>query len=142
MKSYKLKWPMTLGIIGSIYSVVVGFIIAFLATGGVIPGFEPVDFGRMRLLISIMAIAGPVFGLIGASLVYNNHKVAGVLMLFAVIEYFVVGALIGRSNSIPYLLIGGIGTLFVLISGMMTLVYPQLNNEDRPQYFKHPTVER
>lgn len=142
MESYKLKWPMILGIIGSIYSVVVGFIIAFLATGGVIPGFERIDFGRMWLLISIMAIAGPVFGLIGASLVYHNHKVAGVLMLFAVIEYFVVGALIGRSNSIPYLLVGGIGTLFVLISGMMSLVYPQLDNEDRVHYFKHPTVER
>lgn len=142
MKSYKLKWPMILGIIGSIYSVVVGFLIAFLATGGIIPGYERVDFGKMWLLISIMAIVGPVFGLIGASLVYHNHKVAGVLMLFAVVEYFVVGALISKTNSIPYLLIGGIGTLFMLISGLMTLVYPQLNNEDKPHYFKHPTVER
>lgn len=142
MKSYKLRWPMILGIIGSIYSVIIGFIIAFLATGGKVPGFEIVDFGRMWLLIAIMAIAGPVIGLIGSSIVLQNSKVAGVLMLFAVAEYFVVGVLIGKVNAVPYLLLGGIGTLFILISGMMALIYPHLDNEERHHYFNRPHTER
>lgn len=141
MKTYKLKWPMILGIIGSIYAVIVGFIIGFLATGGVVPGFGSVSFGRMWLLITIMAIAGPVIGLVGASITRNAPKVAGVLLLFAVVEYFVVGVLIGRQSTIPYLLIGGIGTLFMFISAMMALVYPMLP-EDNKYTYKTPHVER
>ncbi len=139
MKSYKLRWPMILGIIGSIYSVVVGFLIAFLATGGRLLGNEVMDFGRMWLLITIMAIVGPVIGLIGASVTYQNSKVAGVLMLFSVAIYFVVAVLIGRTSSVPYLLLGGIGTLFTLISGVMTLVYPMIDDEEHHAYYHmHP----
>ena len=120
MKSYKLKWPMILGIIGAIYSVIVGFIIGFLAT--------------MWLLVTVMAIAGPVIGLVGASIVRNNPKVGGVLMLFAVVEYFVICVLIGRPTTIPYLLVGGIGILFMFISGIMSLVYPMLDDETKYTY--------
>lgn len=134
MKSYKLKWPMILGIIGAIYSVIVGFIIGFLATGGKVPGFPTADFGRMWLLVTVMAIAGPVIGLVGASIVRSNPKVGGVLMLFAVVEYFVICVLIGRPTTVPYLLVGGIGILFMFISGIMSLVYPMLDDETKYTY--------
>ena len=134
MKSYKLKWPMTLGIIGAIYSVIVGFIIGYLATGGKVPGFPTADFGRMWLLVTVMAIVGPVIGLVGASIVRNNPKVGGVLLLFSVVEYFVVCVLLGRPTTIPYLLMGSIGVLFMFISGIMALVYPMVDEDGRYIY--------
>ena len=50
-------------------------------------------------------------------------------MLLSVVEYFVVSFLIGLMSAVPFLIFGGIGTAFLLISGMMGLLYPMMNIE-------------
>ena len=136
MNTNRFTWPMILGIIGAVLSVVVGFTIAFFATGGRLVGVENPSFGDQWLLISIMAIAGPLIGLVGASIVYFFPRVGGTLMLLAVVEYFVVGILIGRMSAVPYLVFGGIGISFLFISGMMSLLYPMMNVEKTYLYNK------
>lgn len=129
MKTNRFTWPMILGIIGAILSVIVGFIIAFFGTGGKLPGIYNPSFGNQWLLISIMAIVGPLIGLVGASIVCFFPRVGGGLMLLSVVEYFVVSFLIGLMSAVPFLIFGGIGTTFLLISGMMGLLYPMMNIE-------------
>ncbi len=135
MKTTRLTWPMILGIIGSICSVVVGFVIAFFATGGRVSGIQNVEFGNMWLLTTVMAILGPLLGLVGASIVKFAPRSGGVLMLFAVLEYIVVCMLIG-SQFTPALVFGGIGYLFLTVSGMMALIYPNIHFEDTYLYNK------
>ena len=135
MKTTRLTWPMILGIFGSICSVVVGFVIAFFATGGRVAGIQNIEFGNMWLLTTVMAILGPLLGLVGASIVKFAPRTGGVLMLFSVIEYIVVCMLIGRQFT-PALVFGGIGYLFLTVSGMMALIYPTIHFEDTYVYNK------
>ena len=135
MKITRLTWPMILGIIGSICSVVVGFVIAFFATGGRVAGIQNVEFGNMWLLITVMAILGPLLGLVGASIVKFAPRTGGTLMIFSVLEYIVVCMLIGREVA-PALVFGGIGYLFLSVSGVMGLVYPTIHFEDMYTYNK------
>lgn len=141
MKTARLTWPMILGIIGSICSVVVGFVIAFFATGGRLAGIQNVELGNMWLLTTVMAILGPLLGLVGASIVKLVPRTGGVLMLFSVVEYIVVCMLIGRQFA-PALVFGGIGYLFLLVSGMMGLIYPTIHFEDTYVYNKDYAKEK
>jgi hypothetical protein len=135
MKTVKLTWPMILGIIGSICSVVVGFVIAYFATGGRISGLKDLEFGNMWLLTTVMAILGPLLGLVGASIVKFAPRTGGVLMIFSVLEYIVVCMLIGRQAT-PALVFGGIGYLFLSVSAVMSLIYPTIHWEETYTYNK------
>lgn len=135
MKTTRLTWPMILGIIGSICSVVVGFVIAFFATGGKVASIQNIEFGNMWLLTTVMAIFGPLLGLVGASIVKFAPRTGGILMLFSVVEYVVVCILIGR-QFVPALVFGGIGYLFLTVSGMMALIYPTIHFDDTYIYNK------
>lgn len=135
MKTNKLTWPMILGIIGSICSVVVGFVIAYFATGGKINGIQDIEFGNMWLLTTIMAILGPLLGLVGASIVKFVPRTGGVLMIFSVLEYIVVCMLIG-SQATPALVFGGIGYLYLTVSGLMALIYPTIHWNEVNTYNK------
>ena len=140
MKTIKLTWPMILGIIGSMCSVVVGFTIAYFATGGRLSGVEAIDFGNMWLLTTIMAIFGPLLGLVGASIVKFAPRTGGVLMILSVVEYIVVCMLVG-SRFIPALVFGGIGYLFLAVSGLMALIYPTIHFEETYRYTKEQTKD-
>ena len=135
MKHTRLTWPMILGIIGSICSVVVGFVIAFFATGGKVAGVQNVEFGNMWLLTTVMAILGPLLGLVGASIVKFAPRAGGTLMIFSELEYIVVCMLIGRQVA-PALVFGGIGYLFLSVSALMALIYPTINFENYYTYDK------
>lgn len=141
MKQNKLIWPMILGIIGSIWWIVVGYGISYFATGGTL-GAWSFDFGAAWLWVTIIAMVSAIISIVGASITLQSPKVGGVMMLVSVLGYIVVSIIIGQRAAVPFLLFGSIGVTFLFISGVMCLIDPMMSKWNDPAtysetYFTH-----
>ena len=122
MKYKRNKFPFVLGVIGAILNLISCFAVAYFALGGVWFNGYRFDFGAMSIVIAVMAIAGGVIGVIASAVAYYSPLVGGVMMLVGLVEYVVCGFLIGQMWTIPYLVLGGIGTTILWISSLFIIV--------------------
>ena len=141
MRKNRFTLPIVFASIGAIVNISVFYMIAYFATGGTLfNGTIAFDFDDMWLIVTIMAMVAPVLSLIGALILSNAPKTSGVLQIVSALEYLVVWLLIPDMNAIPYLIVGSVGAVILLITGIYCIAAPFVKEPVRIEYTKerHP----
>ncbi len=137
MRKNRFALPTVFASIGALVNIVVSYIIAYFATGGTFfNGSMAFDFDNMWLAVTIMAMVAPVLSLIGALILNHAPKTAGVLLIISALEYVVVWLLTPDMNAVPYLLVGSIGAVILLVTGVYSVAAPYVNEPVRIEYTK------
>lgn len=135
MKRNRFVLPTVFASIGALLNIVISYMIAYFATGGTFfNGAMSFDFDDMWLAVTIMAMVAPVLSLIGALIIGYAPKTAGVLLIISALEYVVVWLLTPDMNATPYLLLGSIGAVILLVTGIYCVAAPYVKEQVRIEY--------
>ena len=135
MKRNRFALPTVFASIGAILNIVISYMIAYFATGGTFfNGKIAFDFDNMWLAVTIMAMVAPVLSLIGALIIGYYHKTAGVLFIISALEYVVVVLLTPDMNAMSYLLLGSVGAVILLVTGIYCIAAPYVKEQVRIEY--------
>ncbi len=111
--------------IGALLNIVASFALAYFASGGKLMGIErSFDLGVWNVIVTVMAVIGAMFGIIGVIIIPRAIRTAGLFMLVSSIEYIIVSVVVAQTDLVPYLLIGGIGALIILVCSFIALMTP------------------
>lgn len=137
MRKNRLTLPTVFASIGALLNIAISYMIAYFATGGTFfGGTMAFDFGNMWLAVTIMAMIAPILSLIGALILNNAPKTAGVFLILSALEYLVVGLLTPDMTAIPYLLLGSVGAVILLVTGIYSVAVPYMKEPVRVEYTK------
>ena len=135
MKRNRFVLPTVFASIGAICNIVVSYLIAYFATGGTLfNGSVAFDFDNMWLAVTIMAMIAPVLSLIGALIIAYAPKTAGVLLIISALEYVVIWLLTPDMDATPYLVMGSIGAVILIITGIYCIAAPYIKEQIRVEY--------
>ncbi len=116
------KFPFVLGLVGAIFNLLMTAFITYFALGGAWVNGYVFEFGNMGIVIAIMAIISGIVGIVGASISFYSEVAGSILMLIGVVEYSVAAIMTGLMWLVPYLLIGSVGALLLLVSSIFTII--------------------
>ncbi len=135
MKRNRFALPTVFASIGALVNIVISYMIAYFATGGTFfNGSMAFDFDNMWLVVTIMAMVAPVLSLIGALIVGYAPKTAGALLIIAALEYVVVWLLTPDMDAVPYLVLGSIGAVILMVTGIYCIAAPHMKEQVRVEY--------
>ncbi len=146
MRKNRLTLPTVFASIGALLNIVISYIIAYFATGGTFfAGEIAFDFGNMWLAAVVMAMVAPILSLIGALILANAPRTAGVFLIISALEYLVVGLLVKETSAVPYLLLGSVGTVILFVTGVYSFATPYMKEIVNVEYTKerkfHPEAQ-
>ena len=137
MRKNKFTLPTVFASIGALVNIVVSYMIAYFATGGTFfGGTMAFDFDNMWLVVTIMAMVAPILSLVAALVLNRAPKTSGVLQIIAALEYGVVWLLTPDMTAVPYLLLGSVGAVILLVTGIYCIVAPYVSEPVRIEYSK------
>ncbi len=137
MRKNRLALPTVFASIGALCNIAISYMIAYFATGGTFfGGTLAFDFDNMWLAVTIMAMIAPILSLIGALVLTSAPKTAGVFLILSALEYLVVGLLTPDITAVPYLLLGSIGAVIIMVTGIYCLTIPYMKEPVRIEYTK------
>ncbi len=137
MRKNRFTLPTVFASIGALINIVVSYMIGYFATGGTLfNGSMAFDFDDMWLAVTIMAMVAPVLSLIGALILNHAPKTSGVLLIISALEYVVVWLLTPDMNAVPYLLVGSVGAVILLVTGVYCVAAPFVREPVRVEYTK------
>ena len=143
MRENKFTLPTVFASIGALTNIVVSYMIAYFATGGTLfAGTMAFDFKNMWLAVTIMAMVAPVLSLIAALVLKHAPKLAGVLQIITALEYIVVCLLTPDMKAVPYLLLGSIGAVVLLVTGIYCVAAPYISDPVRVEYVREHNKEK
>lgn len=143
MRKNRFALPTVFASIGALVNIVVSYMIAYFATGGTLfGGSMAFDFDNMWLAVTIMAMVAPVLSLIAALVLNHAPKTAGVLQIISALEYVVIWLLTPDANAVPYLLVGSIGAVILLVTGVYCVAAPYVKEQVRIEYAKERHYEK
>lgn len=137
MRKNRLALPTVFASIGALCNIAISYMIAYFATGGTFfGGTLAFDFDDMWLVVTIMAMIAPILSLIGALILTSAPKTAGVFLILSALEYLVVGLLTPDMGAVPYLLLGSVGAVILMVTGVYCIAVPYMKEPVRIEYTK------
>lgn len=140
MRKNRLALPTVFASIGALCNIAISYMIAYFATGGTFfGGSVAFDFDDMWLAVTIMAMVAPVLSLIGALILTSAPKTAGVFLILSALEYLIVGLLTPDMAAVSYLLLGSVGAVILMVTGVYCIAVPYIKEPVRIEYTKERT---